>query len=89
MAQAVAFALPHPTLGEDVAAAVVLKQENSTDPRAIREFLFERLTDFKIPAKSSSCLRFRKARPGNCNVSVSPTNWANFYSQRRLRREMK
>ena len=51
VAQAVAFALPHPTLGEDVAAAVVLKQENSTDPRAIREFLFERLTDFKIPSQ--------------------------------------
>jgi len=27
VAQAVAFALPHPTLGEDVAAAVVLKQK--------------------------------------------------------------
>ncbi|MGH7888898.1 MAG: AMP-binding protein, partial [Candidatus Binatia bacterium] len=51
VAQAVAFALPHPTLGEDVAAAVVLKQENSTDPRAIREFLFERLTHFKVPSQ--------------------------------------
>jgi len=51
VAQAVAFALPHPTLGEDIAAAVVLKEKNSTEPRAIREFLFERLTDFKIPSQ--------------------------------------
>ena len=51
VAQAVAFALPHPTLGEDIAAAVVLKEKNSTEPNAIREFLFERLTDFKIPSQ--------------------------------------
>jgi acyl-CoA synthetase (AMP-forming)/AMP-acid ligase II len=51
IAQAVAFALPHPTLGEDIAAAVVLKEKNSASAHAIREFLFERLTDFKIPSQ--------------------------------------
>ncbi|MGH9908524.1 MAG: AMP-binding protein, partial [Pyrinomonadaceae bacterium] len=51
VAQAVAFALPHPTLGEDIAAAVVLKEENSASAQAIRGFLFERLSDFKIPSQ--------------------------------------
>ena len=51
VAQAVAFAVPHPTLGEDVAAAVVLRPAASTDPRAIRAFLFERLTDAKVPSQ--------------------------------------
>jgi oxalate---CoA ligase len=51
VAQAVAFALPHPTLGEDIAAAVVLKEKNSASAHAIREFLFERLTSFKIPSQ--------------------------------------
>ncbi|MBA2350593.1 MAG: AMP-binding protein [Burkholderiales bacterium] len=51
IAQAVAFALPHPTLGEDIAAAVVLKEQNSTSPQTIREFLFQHLTDFKVPSQ--------------------------------------
>ncbi|MGH8717332.1 MAG: AMP-binding protein [Burkholderiales bacterium] len=51
IAQAVAFSLPHPTLGEDIAAAVVLKEKDSTEAHAIREFLFERLADFKIPSQ--------------------------------------
>ncbi len=51
VAQAVAFAVPHPTLGEDVAAAVVLRPAASTDPQAIRAFLFARLTDSKVPSQ--------------------------------------
>jgi oxalate---CoA ligase len=51
VAQAVAFAVPHPTLGEDVAAAVVLREGASADPPALRAFLFERLTDAKVPSQ--------------------------------------
>jgi acyl-CoA synthetase (AMP-forming)/AMP-acid ligase II/acyl carrier protein len=51
VAQAVAFAVPHPTLGEDIAAAVVLREGASTDPPAIRAFLFERLTGSKVPSQ--------------------------------------
>ena len=50
IAQVVAFALPHPTLGEDLAAAVVLKEGHSASAQAIRDFLFERLPGFKIPS---------------------------------------
>ena len=51
IAQVVAFPLPHPTLGEDLAAAVVLKEGHSASAQAIRDFLFERLPGFKIPSQ--------------------------------------
>jgi acyl-CoA synthetase (AMP-forming)/AMP-acid ligase II len=51
IAQAVAFALPHEKLGEEVAAAVVLRDSMTTDERALRDFLSARLADFKVPRK--------------------------------------
>nr|VFJ71635.1 MAG: amino acid adenylation domain-containing protein [Candidatus Kentron sp. FW] len=47
--QAVTFAVPHVQLGEDVAAAVVLKEKNSVSERGIQEFISKHLADFKIP----------------------------------------
>jgi acyl-CoA synthetase (AMP-forming)/AMP-acid ligase II/acetyltransferase-like isoleucine patch superfamily enzyme/acyl carrier protein len=49
VAQAVAFAVPHSTLGEDVAAAVVLKKGVSAAEDEIRQFAAARLADFKVP----------------------------------------
>jgi len=49
VAQAVAFAVPHPTLGEDVAAAVVLKENGAASEGEILEFVAARLADFKTP----------------------------------------
>ena len=49
IAQVVTFALPHPKLGEEVAAAVVLKEEATE--REIRDFAAERMADFKVPRK--------------------------------------
>ena len=49
--QAVAFSVPHPTLGEDVAVAVVLQQNGFSTEREIREFAFDRLSDFKVPSR--------------------------------------
>ncbi|MBA2351844.1 MAG: AMP-binding protein [Burkholderiales bacterium] len=51
IAQAVAFAVPHALLGEDLAAAVVLKQNTQATEREIREFLFGCLADFKVPSQ--------------------------------------
>ncbi|MEM9394512.1 MAG: acyl--CoA ligase [Pseudomonadota bacterium] len=51
IAQVVTFALPHPKLGEDVAAAVVLVENSELDARAIRDFAAARLADFKTPRK--------------------------------------
>ncbi len=49
VAQAVAFAVPHATLGEDVAAAVVLKSEAHTTARHLVDFVATELADFKVP----------------------------------------
>ena len=49
VSQAVAFAVPHPTLGEEVAAAVVLKKEAAVTESEIRDFAVARLADFKVP----------------------------------------
>ena len=49
--QVVTFAMPHKSLGEDVAAAVVLKEGESADEAALRSFAFEHLAKFKVPRK--------------------------------------
>lgn len=51
VAQCVTFAVPHAKLGEDVAAAVVLKEGQSAIDRDIRDFASERLAAFKVPRK--------------------------------------
>ena len=47
--QVVTFALPHPKLGEEVAAAVVLRDGQSATAREIRDFAASRMADFKVP----------------------------------------
>jgi len=51
VAQAVAFATPHPMLGEEVAAAVVLREGMKADEHEMREFVAARLAQFKVPRK--------------------------------------
>ena len=47
--QVVTFAVPHAKLGEEVAAAIVLREGMAADEREIREFAARRLADFKVP----------------------------------------
>ncbi len=49
--QVVTFAMPHKSLGEEVAAAAVLKEGESADEAALRSFAAERLATFKVPRK--------------------------------------
>jgi acyl-CoA synthetase (AMP-forming)/AMP-acid ligase II len=49
--QAVTFALPHEKLGEEVAAAIVLREGKSATEADIREFAATRLASFKVPRK--------------------------------------
>jgi oxalate---CoA ligase len=51
VAQAVTFALPHDKLGEDVAAAVVLREGQSASERELRDFVAGKLADFKVPRR--------------------------------------
>jgi oxalate---CoA ligase len=47
--QAVAFALPHPTLGEDVAAAIVMHEGQTVSMQELRQFAATSLASFKVP----------------------------------------
>ncbi|MEL7027186.1 MAG: AMP-dependent synthetase, partial [Pseudomonadota bacterium] len=51
IAQVVTFALPHPKLGEEVAAAVVLTDGQETTERDIRDFAASRMAAFKVPQR--------------------------------------
>jgi acyl-CoA synthetase (AMP-forming)/AMP-acid ligase II len=51
VARAIAFSVPHPTLGEDVAAAVVLRGGMGASEGDLRGYLLERLAAFKVPSR--------------------------------------
>ena len=49
VADAAAFAIPDARLGEEIAAAIVLREEGALDERALRRWVAERLSPHKIP----------------------------------------
>jgi acyl-CoA synthetase (AMP-forming)/AMP-acid ligase II len=49
IAMVVTFGIPHPKLGEEVAAAVVLAEGKKADQSEICAFASKRLADFKVP----------------------------------------
>jgi len=51
VAQAVTFPIPHPRLGENVGAAVILHNGHTSSPEELRTFVAQRLVKFKIPRK--------------------------------------
>ncbi|AFZ26137.1 acyl-CoA synthetase (AMP-forming)/AMP-acid ligase II [Cylindrospermum stagnale PCC 7417] len=51
VAEAVTFAVPHPTLGEDIAAAIVLRQNAHVTEKEIRAFVATKLAEFKVPTQ--------------------------------------
>jgi acyl-CoA synthetase (AMP-forming)/AMP-acid ligase II/thioesterase domain-containing protein len=51
VAEAAAFAVPHPRLGEDVAAAVVFRAGLTVKPTDLRGFLQKQLAAFKVPRR--------------------------------------
>ena len=51
VAEAAAFAIPHRRLGEDIAAAVVLRKGARVTPMDLREFLSSQLALFKVPRR--------------------------------------
>ncbi|HKE15003.1 MAG TPA: non-ribosomal peptide synthetase, partial [Kofleriaceae bacterium] len=51
VAQAVCFAVPHPTLGEDIAAAVVARPGAEIDGAALQDFVADRVAPHKIPQR--------------------------------------
>ena len=51
VAQAVTFSVPHATLGEDVAVAVVLREGSWATESEIRDLAFGRLAGYKVPTQ--------------------------------------
>ncbi|MCS6931286.1 MAG: acyl--CoA ligase [Acetobacteraceae bacterium] len=51
VAQVLTFAMPHAKLGEEVAAAVVLREGATLTERELRDFAAKHLADFKVPRK--------------------------------------
>ncbi len=49
--EAAVVGVPHPVLGEDVAAAVVLVPGSHTTPEQLREHAAEHLADYKVPRR--------------------------------------
>jgi acyl-CoA synthetase (AMP-forming)/AMP-acid ligase II len=51
VAQVVCFGMPHAKLGEEVAAAVVLREGQAATERELQQFVGARAADFKVPKK--------------------------------------
>jgi acyl-coenzyme A synthetase/AMP-(fatty) acid ligase len=51
VAQCLAFAVPHAMLGEEVAAAIVLREGVDAREQELRNFAGERMAAFKVPRK--------------------------------------
>jgi acyl-CoA synthetase (AMP-forming)/AMP-acid ligase II len=51
IAQVLTFAIPHPKLGEEVGAAIVLRDGAQEDEHGIRDFAGQRLAAFKVPRR--------------------------------------
>ncbi len=51
VAQCVTFGMPHGSLGEDVAAAIVLREGEAAEEGELRRFVATRLAAFKVPAR--------------------------------------
>jgi oxalate---CoA ligase len=49
--QAAAFAIPHPSLGEEIAAVIVVRDPVNTKEASVRDYLVGRLASFKVPAR--------------------------------------
>ena len=51
VADAATFAIPHRSLGEDVAACAILREGQRVSERELREFTSQRLAPFKVPRR--------------------------------------
>jgi len=51
VAQVVCFGMPHPKLGEEVAAAVVLREGQTSTERELQAFVSSRAAEFKVPKR--------------------------------------
>jgi acyl carrier protein len=77
--QAVAFGLPHPTLGEDLVAVVVLAADVSFDENALRAQLFARLAANKVPSAIACVPEIPKGATGKVQRSALAARLAHLF----------
>jgi acyl-CoA synthetase (AMP-forming)/AMP-acid ligase II/thioesterase domain-containing protein len=70
VAEAVAFGVPHRTLGEDVAAAVVLREGASVSEPDLRRFAAADLAAFKVPFRIAFVDRIPRGATGKLRRST-------------------
>ena len=70
VAEAVAFPIPHVSLGEDVVAAVTLRKADPPQTPDLRHFLAERIADFKVPSQILVLSEIPKGSSGKVQRSV-------------------
>jgi amino acid adenylation domain-containing protein len=89
VAEAVAFPVPHPRLGEDVAAAVVLRPQTKVTTQKLREFTSQRLATFKVPALIRIVQEIPKGPDGRIKRGALATAFAIASSRDRGERGVK
>jgi oxalate---CoA ligase len=65
--EAATFAVPHPALGDDVAAAVVLREHASVTMQQLRDFAREWLAPYKVPTTILKVTQFPRNALGKVN----------------------
>lgn len=75
--EAASFGFPHPTLGEEVGLALVLKDEANLTDQKIRERLSAKLTDYKLPKRLIRIDKLPRNQSGKLQrfllAEISPT----------------
>jgi acyl-CoA synthetase (AMP-forming)/AMP-acid ligase II/thioesterase domain-containing protein/acyl carrier protein len=67
--EAVVFGVPHPRLGESIAAAVVREPETEVTSAELQSFLYERVSLSKIPQRVYVVAEFPRTQTGKIQIS--------------------
>ncbi len=65
--QAAVFRVPHPSLGDDIAAMIVLRHQSQLTESSIREYLLDRMVAFKVPSRIMIVDEIPKGATGKVN----------------------
>jgi acyl-coenzyme A synthetase/AMP-(fatty) acid ligase/thioesterase domain-containing protein len=76
VADAAAFAIPHPRLGQDIGAAVALRPGASLDESVLREHLASLLLPFKIPRRIQILERLPRGLTDKVQRQALADGWA-------------
>ncbi|HEV8038765.1 MAG TPA: AMP-binding protein [Bryobacteraceae bacterium] len=74
--EAAGFGIPHPTLGEDIVAAVVLRGGAPVTEHELREFVAGRVAAFKVPRRIVFVDRIPKGATGKTRRIALRDEWA-------------